>query len=161
MRHNCLPLLFPIRRERQDRNHVWLLNPTCGPAAPFGLDVARYFEKRNPLTNRSWETLFSSSTRHIEGCISSVAPPGQSRPVRAGAEFGQPATPPVPFFASYILTTDFQDAEDHRMPININGSFIDLPSDTRVSLLDLLRDHLDLAGTKKGCNQGACLKTQR
>jgi xanthine dehydrogenase YagT iron-sulfur-binding subunit len=42
------------------------------------------------------------------------------------------------------------------MPININGSFIDLPSDTRVSQLDLLRDHLDLAGTKKGCNQGAC-----
>ena len=42
------------------------------------------------------------------------------------------------------------------MSININGSSIDLPSDTRVSLLDLLRDHLDLVGTKKGCNQGAC-----
>ena len=42
------------------------------------------------------------------------------------------------------------------MSININGSYIDLPSDTRVSLLDLLRDHLDLVGTKKGCNQGAC-----
>jgi xanthine dehydrogenase YagT iron-sulfur-binding subunit len=42
------------------------------------------------------------------------------------------------------------------MSININGSSFDLPSDTRVSLLDLLRDHLDLAGTKKGCNQGAC-----
>jgi xanthine dehydrogenase YagT iron-sulfur-binding subunit len=54
------------------------------------------------------------------------------------------------------FTTDFQDAEDHRMSININGSSIDLPSDTRVSLLDLLRDHLDLVGTKKGCNQGAC-----
>jgi len=25
-----------------------------------------------------------------------------------------------------------------------------------VSLLDLLRDHLELPGTKKGCNQGAC-----
>ena len=42
------------------------------------------------------------------------------------------------------------------MLININGQSIDLPSDARVSLLDLLRDHLDLAGTKKGCNQGAC-----
>ena len=42
------------------------------------------------------------------------------------------------------------------MSININGSDFDLPSDTRVSLLDLLRDHLNLAGTKKGCNQGAC-----
>ena len=42
------------------------------------------------------------------------------------------------------------------MPININGSSLDLPNDTRVSLLDLLRDHLNLPGTKKGCNQGAC-----
>ena len=42
------------------------------------------------------------------------------------------------------------------MPIHINGSSVDLPSDTRVSLLDLLRDQLDLPGTKKGCNQGAC-----
>lgn len=42
------------------------------------------------------------------------------------------------------------------MLININGRSIDLPGDARVSLLDFLRDHLDLAGTKKGCNQGAC-----
>ena len=42
------------------------------------------------------------------------------------------------------------------MSININGTSISLPSDPRVSLLDLLRDHLDLSGTKKGCNQGAC-----
>ena len=42
------------------------------------------------------------------------------------------------------------------MPIKINGSFVDAPSDPRVSLLDLLREHLQLSGTKKGCNQGAC-----
>ena len=42
------------------------------------------------------------------------------------------------------------------MSININGASRDLPSDPRLSLLDLLRDHLDFAGTKKGCNQGAC-----
>lgn len=42
------------------------------------------------------------------------------------------------------------------MSITINGSPIEQPSDTRVSLLDFLRDHLDLPGTKKGCNQGAC-----
>jgi xanthine dehydrogenase YagT iron-sulfur-binding subunit len=28
--------------------------------------------------------------------------------------------------------------------------------DVRTSVLDLLRDHLGLTGTKKGCNQGAC-----
>jgi xanthine dehydrogenase YagT iron-sulfur-binding subunit len=42
------------------------------------------------------------------------------------------------------------------MLININGQSVALPGDARVSLLDLLRDHLDLAGAKKGCNQGAC-----
>lgn len=42
------------------------------------------------------------------------------------------------------------------MPITVNGVAAELPGDPRVSLLDLLRDHLHLPGTKKGCNQGAC-----
>jgi xanthine dehydrogenase YagT iron-sulfur-binding subunit len=28
--------------------------------------------------------------------------------------------------------------------------------DSRVTLLDALREHLGLTGTKKGCDQGAC-----
>jgi xanthine dehydrogenase YagT iron-sulfur-binding subunit len=40
--------------------------------------------------------------------------------------------------------------------IRINGSAASLPDDPRVSLLDLLRDRLQLHGTKKGCDQGAC-----
>lgn len=40
--------------------------------------------------------------------------------------------------------------------ITINGTAAPLPDDARVSLLDLLREHLFLTGTKKGCNQGAC-----
>jgi xanthine dehydrogenase YagT iron-sulfur-binding subunit len=40
--------------------------------------------------------------------------------------------------------------------IRVNGEDHDLSFDTRVSLLDLLRDHLVLTGTKKGCNQGGC-----
>jgi xanthine dehydrogenase YagT iron-sulfur-binding subunit len=42
------------------------------------------------------------------------------------------------------------------MFITINGSKAPLPDDPRVSLLDLLREHLHLSGTKKGCDQGAC-----
>jgi xanthine dehydrogenase YagT iron-sulfur-binding subunit len=42
------------------------------------------------------------------------------------------------------------------MPITINGRPVPAPADPRVSLLDLLREHLHLHGTKKGCNQGAC-----
>ena len=42
------------------------------------------------------------------------------------------------------------------MKIRVNAGDHDLSVDTRVSLLDLLRDHLMLTGAKKGCNQGAC-----
>jgi xanthine dehydrogenase YagT iron-sulfur-binding subunit len=42
------------------------------------------------------------------------------------------------------------------MSVIVNGSAMPLPADPRVSLLDLLREHLRLTGTKKGCNQGAC-----
>jgi xanthine dehydrogenase YagT iron-sulfur-binding subunit len=38
----------------------------------------------------------------------------------------------------------------------INGREAPVPNDARVSLLDFLREHLELYGTKKGCNQGAC-----
>jgi xanthine dehydrogenase YagT iron-sulfur-binding subunit len=38
----------------------------------------------------------------------------------------------------------------------INGEARQLDVDPRQSLLDVLRETLDLTGTKKGCNQGAC-----
>jgi xanthine dehydrogenase YagT iron-sulfur-binding subunit len=40
--------------------------------------------------------------------------------------------------------------------LHINGVEHRLRVDTRVSLLDLLREHLDLTGTKKGCDHGQC-----
>jgi len=42
------------------------------------------------------------------------------------------------------------------MEIVINGRPAEFSADPRTSLLDLLRDHLGLTGSKKGCNQGAC-----
>ena len=38
----------------------------------------------------------------------------------------------------------------------VNGEARQLDVDPRQSLLDVLRETLDLTGTKKGCNQGAC-----
>ena len=40
--------------------------------------------------------------------------------------------------------------------LQVNGTPHSLSLDPRVSLLDALRDTLQLTGTKKGCNQGAC-----
>ncbi|MEI5667885.1 2Fe-2S iron-sulfur cluster-binding protein [Bosea sp. CCNWLW174] len=42
------------------------------------------------------------------------------------------------------------------MRFSVNGAWIEVDVDVRTSLLDLLRDHLGLTGSKKGCNQGAC-----
>jgi xanthine dehydrogenase YagT iron-sulfur-binding subunit len=42
------------------------------------------------------------------------------------------------------------------MKFTINGKAIAAEVDVRTSLLDLLRDHLGLTGSKKGCDQGAC-----
>jgi xanthine dehydrogenase YagT iron-sulfur-binding subunit len=39
---------------------------------------------------------------------------------------------------------------------NVNGQHHELEIDVRTSVLDLLREHLHLTGTKKGCDQGAC-----
>lgn len=40
--------------------------------------------------------------------------------------------------------------------LEVNGQRHDLQLDTRTTLLDALREHADLPGTKKGCDQGQC-----
>lgn len=48
-------------------------------------------------------------------------------------------------------TTEFQT-----FTLHVNGVERSVAIEARVSLLDALRDHLGLPGTKKGCDQGAC-----
>ncbi|MHA3020943.1 (2Fe-2S)-binding protein [Mycobacterium sp. BMJ-28] len=53
------------------------------------------------------------------------------------------------------------DSGDEAVPastvqLRINGEPHELTVDNRTSLLDLLREHAGLTGTKKGCDQGAC-----
>jgi xanthine dehydrogenase YagT iron-sulfur-binding subunit len=40
--------------------------------------------------------------------------------------------------------------------LNVNGKAHSLELDTRTSLLDAVREHLNLTGTKKGCDHGQC-----
>ncbi len=42
------------------------------------------------------------------------------------------------------------------MEIVVNGRTLNVSVDPRTSLLELLRNHLGLTGSKKGCDQGAC-----
>lgn len=43
-----------------------------------------------------------------------------------------------------------------RVSLVVNGKQVTATVDNRTSLLDLLREHLGLTGSKKGCNAGAC-----
>ena len=55
-----------------------------------------------------------------------------------------------------------QDADEPNTPIisrvslTVNGQARTLSVDARTSLLDLLREHFHLTGTKKGCDHGQC-----
>jgi xanthine dehydrogenase YagT iron-sulfur-binding subunit len=43
-----------------------------------------------------------------------------------------------------------------KVSFTVNGAGQELDLDTRTSLLDALREHLHLTGTKKGCDHGQC-----
>ncbi|MGW0846579.1 (2Fe-2S)-binding protein [Streptomyces sp. NPDC002787] len=47
-------------------------------------------------------------------------------------------------------------APSSRVSLTVNGTRRTVTVDNRTSLLDLLREHFDLTGAKKGCNAGAC-----
>lgn len=72
--------------------------------------------------------------------LASAAATASVVPVLADTATAQTALPP----ANIPLT------------ITINGRVHELSIDPRQSLLDVLREELNLTGAKKGCNQGAC-----
>jgi xanthine dehydrogenase YagT iron-sulfur-binding subunit len=47
-------------------------------------------------------------------------------------------------------------SSDISVALTVNGTRRTLSLDARTSLLDALREHLDLTGTKKGCDHGQC-----
>jgi len=61
-------------------------------------------------------------------------------PLAAEATAGKAAAPPPTAHVAF----------------EVNGTSHDLELDTRTTLLDALREHLRLTGTKKGCDHGQC-----
>jgi xanthine dehydrogenase YagT iron-sulfur-binding subunit len=59
-----------------------------------------------------------------------------------------------------VLGASLSDAQTPPVPVTfglqINGRPHVLTVDPRTTLLDALREHLALTGTKKGCDQGQC-----
>ena len=61
---------------------------------------------------------------------------------------------PLPSFAD--TTTSIAPSTQPAVLLIINGERHQLVVDQRTSLLDALREHAGLIGTKKGCDQGSC-----
>ncbi len=55
-----------------------------------------------------------------------------------------------------MLDTAARDVTRGTFEITVNGEARRLDVDLRTTLLDLLREHLGLMGTKKGCDHGQC-----
>ena len=62
----------------------------------------------------------------------------------------------LPVMAGALPARAASEAAPMQVELTINGRKQRLTVDPRQSILDLLRETLDLTGTKKGCNQGAC-----
>ena len=63
---------------------------------------------------------------------------------------------PAPTGAIAQSTTSQPASDTIAIRLRVNGTNYGLRLDPRTSLLDLLRERLDLPGTKKGCNHGQC-----
>lgn len=74
----------------------------------------------------------------------------------AAVAAGVTATGTRPVSATEDLAREPGDGTTTGVSFLLNGRRQSLVVDNRVSLLDLLRERLDLTGTKKGCDAGAC-----
>ncbi|WP_321794938.1 aldehyde dehydrogenase iron-sulfur subunit PaoA [Caballeronia sp. J97] len=82
----------------------------------------------------------------IVGAVSAVAPMLPVGTANAQKQIGGPSNGHSP-----ALTTN-----NMRVAFNVNGVVQALELDPRTTLLDALREHLLLTGTKKGCDHGQC-----
>jgi xanthine dehydrogenase YagT iron-sulfur-binding subunit len=64
----------------------------------------------------------------------------------------------LPQIAAAQIAHEAAATSPHSLDISltINGQPRQLTLDTRTTLLDALRENLDLAGSKKGCDHGQC-----
>ncbi|WQO54781.1 aldehyde dehydrogenase iron-sulfur subunit PaoA (plasmid) [Sinorhizobium medicae] len=57
---------------------------------------------------------------------------------------------------SHAQTKATTESQSTKVTFKVNGESRELRLDNRTSLLDALREHLHLTGTKKGCDHGQC-----
>jgi xanthine dehydrogenase YagT iron-sulfur-binding subunit len=140
--------------------------PATGPIATW---TDRYVELRWPTVVAADGVGFASSSEATEAAMSDEFSPGH-RPESSGPEFNRRLflstagtagivaavgagefVPPKQVFAETAPT-------EGALPVtlHVNGQQHQLQVDPRTTLLDCLREGLQLTGTKKGCDHGQC-----
>ncbi|PLC01484.1 aldehyde dehydrogenase iron-sulfur subunit [Variovorax sp. RO1] len=74
----------------------------------------------------------------------------------AGAATAAAVSTAVPATAAAQATPPSAAGPLMKLSLTVNGQAHALQLDTRTTLLDALREHLNLTGTKKGCDHGQC-----
>ena len=75
---------------------------------------------------------------------------------RRGLMAGTAAAATLPTVADAASPAPSDPAHTAKVAFEVNGKPEQLVLDTRTTLLDALREHLHLTGTKKGCDHGQC-----
>ncbi|WJI17257.1 aldehyde dehydrogenase iron-sulfur subunit [Pseudoxanthomonas winnipegensis] len=91
--------------------------------------------------NPSFDVKLTRRDLLITGAVSTAGAASASLPSTAQA-MAAPAAP--------------EKISRQRVAFEVNGKPVTLEVDTRTTLLDALREHLKLTGTKKGCDHGQC-----
>jgi xanthine dehydrogenase YagT iron-sulfur-binding subunit len=112
--------------------HQASMQPACDGLSPSGAARRRFLASTGALTGTLAATQLSAAP---------VVAADAAAPATTATEGPPPApaAPPV-----------------NRVRLNVNGRDYDLLLDSRVTLLDALREHLLLTGSKKGCDRGQC-----
>src|SRR6476646_4358117 len=117
----------------------------------FNLMQRRSDCKMEPTADGGTEPESGSSRRQFLRSLAAI-----SAGLTVAAPLGRAATGTD----TVIPTTEPPDAGGSQglteINFKVNGSTARLVVDPRVTLLDALRDRLELTGTKKGCDRGAC-----
>lgn len=75
---------------------------------------------------------------------------------QAGGLLGLALAPPLIGQAERLTAMAKKVEGVSEMRLKVNGTMRTIQAEPRVTLLDALRERLDLTGTKKGCDQGQC-----
>ena len=89
----------------------------------------------------------SSNSMTRRGLLAGGAAVAAATPLATRAHAATPAPP---------SGATQEGARMHSVELTVNGRDVHLQIDPRTSLLDALREHLHLTGTKKGCDHGQC-----